>query len=66
MVLTGGLGTVQKNQIVRSRLHPAAAASILIALACALTPARVFADTRADEAKKLFLHSGWALQSSCQ
>ena len=57
---------MQKNQIVRSRLHPAAAVSILIALAFALTAGRVLADTRADEAKKLFLHSDWALQSSCQ
>src|ERR1700678_2990822 len=55
---------LRKNQIARSYFTSAAAA--IIALALALSPTRLSADTHAAEAKKLFLHSDWTLQSSCK
>ncbi len=57
---------MHKNQIVRSHLHPAAAAIILFALGLRALSGASCADPRQTKPSKLFLHSDWTLQSSCQ
>jgi exo-1,4-beta-D-glucosaminidase len=55
---------LRKNQIVCWRPRSAAAAVLLFVFA--LAPSRLFAGPQANDAKKLFLHSDWTLQSSCK
>ena len=64
MTIPGGQDALRKNQIVR--WHPNHIAAAIILIAFALAPTRLSADNHAEEAKKLFLHSDWTLQSSCQ
>ena len=64
MILPGGQGTLRKNQFVRRTSCRIAAAIILFVLA--LAPARLVADPSPESNAKLFLHSDWTLQSSCQ
>jgi hypothetical protein len=66
MTIPGGQDALRKNQIVRGHSNRIAATLTLITFALALTPARLFAGTPSESAAKLFLHSDWRLQSSCQ
>ena len=62
MTLLGGQGTLRKNQMVRSHFTSVAAAIALFAL----VPAHLIAAPQSESSGKLFLHSDWTLQSSCQ
>ena len=55
---------MRKNQIVRS--HFACVAAVVALFALALAPSRLVADPSPESNAKLFLHSDWSLQSSCQ
>jgi exo-1,4-beta-D-glucosaminidase len=57
-------GVLRKNSIVSRRLHRGAASILLFIFAFA--PARLRADSPQQAGAKLYLHSDWALQSSCQ
>jgi len=66
MTIPGGQDALRKNEIVRGHSNRIAATLTLITFALALAPARLFAGTPPESAAKLFLHSDWRLQSSCQ